>query len=205
MPKAVDIFLQRYHRARGHLPSILFSDNGPVNVSAEMDAVLDKRMIVRRNTVPHCSEQNPAERYIGIVSAGARANLHHSGRPMLLWGEAVKAFVYVMNRMPNSSNPGGVSPYEMEHSRKPDNSHFVEWGATVYSHLPHDGREMARPESLDAAAEVGIMVGYSTNTKGYRIYFPERGNKNQNGNILVRRHLKFFPPGNAPPDEGDEL
>ena len=123
---------------------------------------------------------------------------------MLRWGGAVKAFVYVMNRMPNSSNPGGVSSYEMEHSRNPDNSHFVEWGATVHSHLPHDGREVARPESLDAAAEVGIMVGYSTNTKGYRIYFPERGNKNQNGNILVRRPLKFFPPGTAPPEEGDE-
>ena len=68
--------------------------------------------------------------------------------------------------------------------------------------LPHDSRENSRGESLDAAAEVGILVGYQDNGSGYRVYFPDR--RGGKGSVLTRRDLKFCKPGTAPPEEGDE-
>ena len=55
-----------------------------------------------------------------------------------------------------------MSPYDMEHGVPPDLSHLRPFGSTAYVHVPHDGREKGRSEKLDAAAEVGILVGYST-------------------------------------------
>ena len=105
---------------------------------------------------------------------------------------------YLRNRMPCTGNPGAVSPYQMEFANPPDTSHHHPWGRTVYSHLPHDSRENSRGESLDAAAEVGILVGYQGNGSGYRVFFPDR--RGGKGSVLIRRDLKFCKPGTAPPE-----
>ena len=109
---------------------------------------------------------------------------------------------YLRNRMPCTGNPGAVSPHQMEFGHPPNTSHNRPWGQTVYSHLPHDSRENSRGESLDAAAEVGILVGYQDNGSGYRVFFPDR--RGGKGSVLTRRDLKFCKPGTAPPEEGDE-
>ena len=166
MPEVVDRWLVKYHRLCGHLPTVLFSDGAPVNASAEMGAVLDKRLVSRRFTVPHNSEQNPAEVYIRLLSTIARTNMQASGRPLCLWGEAFMAASYIRNRLPCSANPGSVSPYEMEFGVKPNLSHMRVWGATCYSALPHDARQNVRGESLDAAADVGVYVGCQSNGRG---------------------------------------
>ena len=163
MLAVMDKFLHKYYSMHGSLPSIMYSDGASVNTSAQMQALLQQRAVAQRFTVPHQSEQNPAEVYIRILCAIARTNLQASNRPLRLWGEALMAANYLRNRMPCTGNPGAVSPYQMEFGHPPDNSHHRPWGQTVYSHLPHDDRENSRGESLDAAAEVGILVGYQGN------------------------------------------
>jgi hypothetical protein len=180
-----------------HMPNALFMDNAQVNKSEAIRQLCSKHGVSLRGPAPHCSESNMAERYIKTIVDMARSMLQHSGRPLWYWGWAVQAACYIRNRMSCKGNPGGVSPYEMEHGIAPDTSHLREWGATVYSHLPHDDRENARGESLDAAAEIGVLVGYAPESGrgSYRVFFPKRGKR---GLVLVRRHVRFFPPSTAP-------
>ena len=77
-----------------------------------------------------------------------------------------------------------MGPWQVEKNEAPDLSHLRPFGATVYSALPHDGHKQARSEGLDAAAEVGCLVGISTKAEGYLVYFPHRG-RNKSGNVLV--------------------
>ena len=130
MLEVMDTFLLQYYRMHGSLPSIIYSDGASVNTSASMKALLGKRAVAQRFTVPHQSEQNPAEVYIRLISYIARTNMQASNRPMFLWGEALMAASYVRNRMPCSGNPGSVSPYQMEFGHPPDTPANWPWGAT---------------------------------------------------------------------------
>ena len=96
-----------------------------------------------------------------------------------LWWYAVHTANHIRNRMPCKGNPGGKSPYHMEHGEPPDNSYFREWGSTAYDFLPHDTKRTARSESLARAARKGIFVGYDTtsNSKSYLIFFPNGTDK----------------------------
>ena len=49
--------------------------------------------------------------------------------------------------------------------KKPDVSHFRIFGSLVYFHVPKEKRS-----ELGASGKKGIFVGYSENSKGYRIY-----------------------------------
>ena len=203
--EAVEAFLNTFFNHFHHLPTKLMCDNATVHTSTLIKAILNRRGVGLRYTVPHCSEQNPAERYIREITSSARAMMQQAGkmegRTMEMWGYAVKAASYVRNRMPCSANPRQASPYEMEFGATPKYN-FYKWGSTVYSALPHDDRERARVNKLDAAAEMGYFVGYSGQSKGYLIFFPNRGQGGR-GRVLVRRHVRIFPPGTAPPTEGD--
>ena len=138
MLTVMDEFLHEYYRMHGSLPSVIYSDGAGVNTSAQMKALLQKRAIAQRFSVPHQSEQNPAEVYIRVLSYIARTNLQASNRPLNLWGETLMAACYLRNRMPYSGNPGSVSPHQMEFGHPPDTSHHQQRGATVHSYLPHD-------------------------------------------------------------------
>eukprot|EP00253_Pinus_taeda_P016366 PITA_16366 len=50
-------------------------------------------------------------------------------------------------------------------SKKPNVSHFRIFGSPIYFHVPKEKRN-----KLGASGNKGIFVGYSENTKGYRIY-----------------------------------
>ena len=201
LPSALEHYLSIHLSTFGDLPTAVLCDNAKAHLSKEIDAILGKRGITRKRTIPHCSEQNPAEIMIRHVCTIARTMMQGSNRPLELWGLAVQSAVYMYNRLPCSSNPNSVSPFEMEFNAKPDLKHIKTWGSTVYAHLPHDARENARGESLDAAAEVGILVGYAQEQSGYLVYFPNRGAKLTS--ILSRRHVQFAPPGTAPSEEDD--
>ena len=195
-------FFDDYYRKFGELPTMILMDNDPTHKSDEMDRLLRKRGVTAKFTVPHCGEQNPAEVYIRTISTVARTHLAHSGLPKPFWGYSVLWACYLCNRLITDGNPDMKSPWEMEHGEPPLLDHLRPFGSVVYSALPHDGREQARAEGLDAAAEVGVLVGCSEQHRGYLVFFPRRG-RNGSGNVLVRRHLRFWPPGTAPPQVDD--
>jgi hypothetical protein len=88
--------------------------------------------------------------------------------------------VYVRNRVPTRAHSGSITPYEKWYDRKPDIGHLNIFGCTAYAYIPDQLRQ-----KLDAKAEALVFVGYSTRSKGYRLYDPATKK------IVVRRDVVF--------------
>ena len=58
-----------------------------------------------------------------------------------------------------------MTPYECWYGRKPNVSHLRVFGCTAYAHVPSGERK-----KLDEKAEKLRFVGYSKNSKGYRLF-----------------------------------
>ncbi|GKA28899.1 retrovirus-related pol polyprotein from transposon TNT 1-94 [Tanacetum coccineum] len=90
--------------------------------------------------------------------------LSASKLPFFFWAEAITTACYTHNR--SLINPRHEkTPYHIINERKPTLKHFHIFGCSCY--LVRDG------ENLDNTKEKGdpcIFVGYSTTSKGYRVY-----------------------------------
>jgi hypothetical protein len=139
-------------------------DNGGEYINNQMERWCNNKGVIMRKTIPYHPEQNGiAERMNRTIMEKARCMLSSSNLPMNLWGEAVMAATYIINRSPTSALPKSKTPIEMWTRRKPDVSHMRKFGSISYAHIPNEIRR-----KLDDKARLGIMVGYELN--GYRLY-----------------------------------
>ena len=95
-----------------------------------------------------------------------KAMIHDQDLPMYLWAEAARTAVYVQNRIIHSAL-GNKSPEEMFSVERPEVSHLKIFGCPVYIHIPREERL-----KLDPLEKKGLFVGYSEESKAYRIYIP---------------------------------
>ncbi|GKF47835.1 RNA-directed DNA polymerase, eukaryota [Tanacetum coccineum] len=109
----------------------------------------------------------------------ARTILSASKLPLFFWAEAIATACYTQNRsiiIPSYEN----TAYHIINDRKPSIRHLHIFGCTCY--LTRDG------ENLDKMKEKGdpcVLVGYSTQSKGYRVY-------NKRTRLIVESiHLRF--------------
>ncbi|GJV92993.1 RNA-directed DNA polymerase, eukaryota [Tanacetum coccineum] len=109
----------------------------------------------------------------------ARTMLSASKLPLFFWDEAIATTCYTQNRsiiIPTHKK----MTYHIINDRKPSIKHLHIFGCTCY--LTRDG------ENLDKMKEKGdpcILVGYSTQSKGYRVY-------NKRTRLIVESiHLRF--------------
>lgn len=110
----------------------------------------------------------------------ARCLLLQSELPPSLWGEAVNTANYLRNRC-HSKSLNGKTPYEVWKGELPDVSHFCEFGCRVLIMNRSGNRG-----KFDDKCKSGHFVGYSEQTKGYRIWTPEEGR------VILSRDVKFF-------------
>nr|GEV80694.1 hypothetical protein [Tanacetum cinerariifolium] len=105
--------------------------------------------------------------------------LSASKHPLSFWAEAVATACYTQNISIIISTHGKIA-YHIINDRKPSIKHLHIFGCTCY--LTRDG------ENLDKMKEKGdpcIMVGYSTQSKGYHVY-------NKRTRIIVESiHIKY--------------
>ncbi|KAJ3791608.1 hypothetical protein GGU11DRAFT_663793, partial [Lentinula aff. detonsa] len=94
----------------------------------------------------------------------ARAFLIGSGLPKFLWAEAVNHAVWLRNRFPNGDNH--KSAFERVHGRKPSFKDLMAWGAPVYI------RDM-KSDKIGLRGIEGKFVGYDSESKGIRVYWPD--------------------------------
>jgi hypothetical protein len=85
--------------------------------------------------------------------------------PEEAWAECEQTACFLHHLQANKANPGYVSPFEMEHKVAPDVSFLRTIGSTCYVHKFKPERKNA----LDTRATKGLLLGYATETKGYRI------------------------------------
>jgi len=102
-----------------------------------------------------------------IVEA-ARTMLYSKNLSKTLLAEAVNTAVYTINCTGNTGQEGKM-PYELWFNKTPDINNLKIFGSKVYAHIPQDKRR-----KWDQKGRKGIFVGYSEETKVYRIYFGGR-------------------------------
>lgn len=142
----------------------ILSDNGTEYVFKEFDDFLKEKGIKRKLTVPYTPQQNCViERHNRTLMKMARW-LIQSKLPETFWAEAVNAAAYIRNRCPTRSL-GGKTPFELWNGRKPNVKHFREFGSRVWCLDKRPNKNKLSSKSVE-----GIFVGYSEESKGYRIW-----------------------------------
>ena len=84
-----------------------------------------------------------------------------SGMNQGMWGEAVLAANYILNKIPKKKVD--KSPYELWHGRAPSYKHLRVWGCLAKVMVPLPKKVKVGPKTVDC-----IFVGYAHNISAYR-------------------------------------
>nr|GEX74072.1 ribonuclease H-like domain-containing protein [Tanacetum cinerariifolium] len=121
--------------------------------------------IKREYNVTRTPQQNRvAERRNRTLIEEARTMLTESELPITFWTEAIKTACYVQNKV-LVVNPLFKTLYELFRDRTPALSFMRPFGChvTIHNTLDHLGK-------FDGKSDEGFFVGYSTNSKAFRVY-----------------------------------
>eukprot|EP00253_Pinus_taeda_P015860 PITA_15860 len=148
---------------------ILRTDTGTEYESNEFNDYCREYGIKTETTTAYIPEQNGvAKRKNRSIIEATHAMLHDQGLPKFLWGEVANTTVYIQNQCPHQALDSKTLE-EVFTGKKPDVSHFRMFGSPIYFHVPKEKRSR-----LDASRKKGTFVGYSENSKAYRIYVPSQ-------------------------------
>ena len=160
---------------------ILRSDNGGEYLSDKFRQYLDDSGIKHELTVAYTPQQNGvAERMNRTLLDLVRSMLHHHGIEKRFWAEALATAVYVRNRVTSRALGNNVTPHHLWHGQAPDLSHMRVFGARCWYVLPR-----AKVKKLDPRAREAVMMGYSAQSKGYKLWDVE------SKKFVVSRDVRF--------------
>jgi len=168
----------------GNRLKILRSDNGGEYTSRQFEAYLAKEGIKHQLTVPYTPQQNGvSERRNRTLMEMARCLLYENKIPLKFWAEAVNTASYLLNHM-TTRVLRDKTPYEIWYGFKPNVDHLKVFGSPCYVLQPKVKRR-----KLDQKADMGILIGYSTKSKAYKIY-DLKSNK-----VVIARDVKVSENG----------
>ncbi|GJR66874.1 putative ribonuclease H-like domain-containing protein [Tanacetum coccineum] len=148
-----------------HKVKIIRCDNGTEFKNNDMNQFCGMKGIKREFSVTRTPQQNEvAERKNRTLIEAARTMLADSLLPTTFWAEAVSTACYVHNRV-LVTKPHNKTPYELLHGRPPSISFMRPFGCpvTILNTLDPLGK-------FDEKADEGFFVGYSINSKAFRIF-----------------------------------
>ncbi|GKB41746.1 putative zinc finger, CCHC-type containing protein [Tanacetum coccineum] len=144
---------------------IVRTDRGTEFLNKKLHTYFEEEGIEHQTFTPRIPEQNSVvERRSRTLVEAARTMLSASKLPLFFWAEAIATACYTQNRsliIPRHKK----TPYHIINGIKPSLKHLHIFGCTCY--ITRDG------ENLDKMKQKGvscILVGYSTTSKGYRVY-----------------------------------
>lgn len=146
----------------------LQSDNGVAEYkSKEFSKYLVHHGIQRRLSAPYTPQQNGlAERKNRSVLDKTRCLLLESHLPDSFWAEAVFCANYLINRSPSRSL-NGKTPFELWFGHPPSVKHLKIFGSKSFFLNKNQNKS-----KFDSRAIEGIFVGYSEQSKAFRIWDP---------------------------------
>ncbi|GBN45793.1 Retrovirus-related Pol polyprotein from transposon TNT 1-94 [Araneus ventricosus] len=157
----------------------LRTDNGLEFVNEQLDTYLANTGIFHEKTIPYNSESNgKAERANRILLERARSVLYESELPLKFWAEAINFSTQVSNVTPPKGTE--IIPLETWIGKKPKLNYLKKFGCVAYFHVPKVTRN-----KFDVPGRRGILLGYATDRRGYRIY------DIRNRKIIEERSIKF--------------
>ncbi|GKD33034.1 putative ribonuclease H-like domain-containing protein, partial [Tanacetum coccineum] len=144
---------------------IIRCDNETEFKNRVMSDFYKKKGIKREFSVARTTQQNGiAERRNMTLIEAARIMLSDSKLPTTFWAEAVNTACYVQNRV-LVVKPHNKTPYELFRGRTPALSFMRPFGChvTILNTLDYLGK-------FDGKSDEGFFVGYSLNSKAFRVY-----------------------------------
>lgn len=180
------------------------SDQGGEFCGNQFESFLRDEGIIHQKTNAYTPEQNGlAERLNRTLVEKARCLLFDANLHKKFWAEAVNTANYLRNRC-IANGLEGKTPYEIWFSKKPDVSMVRIFGSTVMAHVPKEKRL-----KFDKKSSKHILVGYSDNIKGYRIYNPEKNTITTSRDVIIYENLKTnkqnFSESNIVPEISDQV
>ncbi|GKE12397.1 retrovirus-related pol polyprotein from transposon TNT 1-94 [Tanacetum coccineum] len=164
-PKVLKDFLTMIQRNLQALVISVRTDRGTEFLNKTLNAFFKKEGIEHQTSTPRTPEQNDVvKRQNCTLVEAARTMLSASKLPLFFWAEAITTAYYTQNKsiiIPTHEKMA----YHIINDRTPSIKHLHIFSFTCY--LTRDG------ENLDKIKEKGdpcILVGYSTQSKGYRVY-----------------------------------
>ncbi|GJW73558.1 putative ribonuclease H-like domain-containing protein [Tanacetum coccineum] len=159
-----DLIVGLENRLR-HKVKTIRCDNGTEFKNQLMNEFCAKKGIKREYSIARTPQQNGvAERKNRTLIEAARTMLADSLLPIQFWAEAVNTACYVLNRV-LVTKPQMKTPYEILMGRSPNISFMRPFGCslTILNTLDQLGK-------FDGKSEEGYLLGYSTSSKGFRVY-----------------------------------
>jgi transposase InsO family protein len=143
------------------------SDRGGEYTSNAFQDFCRENEIRHQLTAAYTPHQNViAERKNRTILDMTRSMLKEKGLPKQFWAEAVACSVYLLNRCPTKSVMN-MMPQEAWSGYKPSFAHLQIFGCVAYAQVPE-----AKRRKLDDRGEKCIFVGYSEESKAYKLYNP---------------------------------
>jgi transposase InsO family protein len=174
------------HCAAGLRITQVRSDNGGEFVSNDFTQYLQASGIQRQLTAPYTSQQNGvAERAIRTINDAARTTLLASGLPSSFMFDAIAHAVYVRNRLPAAAQ-AGMTPFEAWHGRKPRVDVLRPFGCLAHVHVAE-----AHRNKMEARSRRCVLLGYSAESKQYRLYDPAARTIIQSRDVRFDEHLFY--------------
>ncbi|EOX92993.1 Uncharacterized protein TCM_001856 [Theobroma cacao] len=173
------------NRAEHRLEFVHSDVAGPINnggeyISSEFTISLEKEGIHHQLTTPYCLEQNGvSERKNRTIIEMSKCLLFEKKLPKSFGAEVANTAVYLQNILITQA-VNNETPYEAWYSSKPSVDHLRIFESICYFHVPEELRDKLQPK-----AKLGVFIGYSQQSKAYRIYQIE------SGKVSVSRHVTF--------------
>ncbi|GJR38822.1 ribonuclease H-like domain-containing protein [Tanacetum coccineum] len=156
-------------------------DNGTEFKNNEMNQFCEMKGIKREFSVARTPQQNGvAERKNRTLTEAARTMLADLLLPTTFWAEAVNTACYVQNRV-LVTKPHNKTPYELLICRPPNLDFMRPFGClvTILNTLDHLGK-------FEGKADEGFLVGYSVNSKAFRVF------NTRTMKVKENLHIKFL-------------
>ncbi|GJR58225.1 putative ribonuclease H-like domain-containing protein [Tanacetum coccineum] len=174
-------FIRQIENQLNHKVKIIRSDNGTEFKNMDMLEFCGNKGIKQEYSNARTPQQNGvAERMNRTLIEAARTMLADSLLPTTFWAEAVSTACYIFNRV-RVTKPQNKTPYELLFGHKPIISYIRPFGChvTILDTLSVLGK-------FDGKCDEGFLVGYSLNSKAFRVY------NLVTKKVEVNLHVKFL-------------
>ncbi|KAK2397509.1 bromodomain-containing protein [Trifolium repens] len=157
------------------------SDHGREFENSKFDEFCAAEGIKHEYSSPITPQQNGiVERKNRTIQESARVMLHAKNIPYHFWAEAMNTACYVHNRV--TLRKGTTSTlYELWKNRKPTVKHFHIFGSECFILADREPRR-----KLDPKSDKGFFLGYSTNSRAYRVYNTKTQVVMESVNVVVK-------------------
>ncbi|GJV48610.1 ribonuclease H-like domain-containing protein [Tanacetum coccineum] len=158
-------FITRIENLVDHKVKVIRCDNGTELKNREINQFYEMKGILRQFSVDRTPQHNGvAKRRNKTLIEAAMTMLADSKLPTTFWAEAVNTACYVQNRV-LVVKPHNKTPYELFHGRTVTLSFMRSFRClvTILNTIDHLGK-------FDGKADDGFFVGYSLNSKAFRVF-----------------------------------